>query len=389
MRTTIDDPLAAADDVWSRPDELLTGDGDLAAHGVRYDQNDAPLLEYTIAADLAGRAPPERRWLVPNYVPLRQVTLLTGNGGDGKSLAALHLQVAVAAGKPWFGLPAMQCKSFGLYTEDEDDELERRIAAIAEATNIGVAELTDMATRSAVVDPAELVSIDFHGELRPTTYFRRLERTVKDFRARLVVLDAAANLYGGDELKRRQVITFIGLLRRLSIDIDGAVLLIAHPSAQGIISGSGISGSTHWHNSVRSRLYLLSTTGDDAVPNERILTCRKANYGPRGGDLRLRWTNGAFVSIGAPTGVDRAALIAKADRVFLALLTSTYGASTWASPNRNARNYAPTAFALHPDREGLGKEAFEQAMHRLIKGGLIKSEEYGRPSDQRTRLTVG
>ena len=59
---------------------------------------------------------------------------------------------------------------------------------------------------------------------------------------------------------------------------------------------------------------------------------------------------------------DRAALGAKADRVFRALLVATYGEGTWTSPNPASRNFAPSIFAKRPDREGLGKPAFDAAM---------------------------
>ena len=39
------------------------------------------------------------------------------------------------------------------------------------------------------------------------------------------------------------------LLRRLAIVANGAVNLLSHPSLTGTNSGSGISGSTAWHNS--------------------------------------------------------------------------------------------------------------------------------------------
>ena len=32
---------------------------------------------------LRGKAPPERRWLVPGFIPLHQVTLMAGDGGLG------------------------------------------------------------------------------------------------------------------------------------------------------------------------------------------------------------------------------------------------------------------------------------------------------------------
>ena len=74
--------------------------------------------------------------------------------------------------------------------------------------------------------------------------------------------------------------------------------------------------------------------------------------------------------------------------MFLSLLTSTYATGCWCSLNLASRNYAPTIFAKHLDREGLGKPAFEGAMHRLLKTDQIKTETYGRPSDLHTRLTL-
>ena len=73
---------------------------------------------------------------------------------------------------------------------------------------------------------------------------------------------------------------------------------------------------THWNNAARSRLYLALTTGDDADPNERTLTKLKANYASNGDVLRVRWQRGGFVALDEPSGVDRAALASKADRVF-------------------------------------------------------------------------
>jgi RecA-family ATPase len=345
-------------------------------------------LDLTVASSLASSPPPIRPWLVEDWIPRRQVTLLSGDGGVGKSLLAMHLQLAAASGGQWLGLPIMPCRSFGLYAEDEDDELHYRLWRIAEVAGVDVGSLRNMAWHSAAADAAELVEVDERGAIRPTAYYRQVERAILAFGARLVVLDATTNLFGGDEIKRRQVNQFIGLLRQLAIKIDGAVVLLAHPSVQGISSGSGLSGSTHWNNAVRSRLYLERAKGDGADPDERTLSRLKANYAAAGQVLRVRWHNGGFIPIDAPTGIDRAAVSAKADRVFLALLSKHYAMGAWTCPNLSARNYAPSVFAKHPDRDGLGKPAFEAAMHRLLTTGQIKIEKYGRPAEPHFRLAL-
>ena len=347
-----------------------------------------PALELTCAADIAATAPPERPWIVPGWLPARQVTLLTGDGGTGKSQIAMQLQASASAAAPWLGLPVTPCRSIGLYAEDDQDELHRRLHDIMDLTGIRPAALSAMHWRSVIGDQAEMVEVDEAGTIQPTAYFREIERTVLSVQARLLVLDAVTNLFGGDEIRRRQVNAFILLLRQLAIKMDGAVLLLGHPSASGIATGSGLSGSTHWNNAVRSRLYFARTTGDDADPDERTLSKLKANYAGAGDVLRVRWQHGGFIGMDEPGSVDRAALASKADRVFRSLLAATYADGAWTSANPNSKNYAPSAFSRHPGREGIGKADFEKALHRLKQSGQVGTETYGRASNAHSRLVI-
>jgi RecA-family ATPase len=342
----------------------------------------------TVVASLADQPVPERQWLVADWIPSSQVTLLSGDGGIGKSLLAMQLQIAAAAARPWLGLPVMPCRSIGFYAEDDGGELHRRLVALADLMQVDIAALDRMAWRSTVSDDSELIEPDERGTVRPTDYYRRVEQQALDFGARSVVLDAVTNFYGADEVRRRQVNSFIRLLRELAIKIDGAVLLLAHPSLAGLNNGSGLSGSTHWNNAVRSRLYFTRTTSEDADPDERELTKLKANYSSTGDILRLRWQRGGFVALDEPSGIDRAALASRADRVFRALLAATYAEGSWVSPNPSANNYAPRVFSRRPDCEGLGKPAFEAALFRLAKAGEVRTETYGRPSEPRSRLAL-
>lgn len=339
------------------------------------------LLPYVVASTRAKLPPPIRHWLVEHWIPRRQVTLIGGIGGAGKTLLALQLMIGAALTGSWLGLPVLRCRAYGLFAEDEDDEIDLRLRDNAE-----LADLKDLAWRSAVLDECELVVEAPDGSMRVTPFFERLREDVINFGARLVVLDAAADLFGGDEIRRRHVAFLIRTLRRLAIEIDGAVVLLAHPSNHGISNSTGISGSTAWANSVRSLLVFEPASGDDADEDERILRRHKANYARRNEVIRMRWEDGKFVELDAPGSIDRAAMSAKADRVFRDLLAQTYEAGTWTSANISARNYAPSVFAKHPEREGLGKPALETAMNRLLQAGRIKTETYGRPSDPRYRL---
>jgi RecA-family ATPase len=156
----------------------------------------------------------------------------------------------------------------------------------------------------------------------------------------------------GNESARAEARQFIGQLRGLAIGHNCAVLLLNHPSLSGTAGGAGTSGSTAWSNSARSRIYFERAKGDDGIevePDLRVLKVMKANSGPVGMELRLRWTKGAFRLDGQSAGAfDKLAADAKADSVFLELLAAYIKQERDVSPNVS-NTYAPAVFAKRED----------------------------------------
>ena len=66
-----------------------------------------------------GKAAPKRLWLWDDMIPVMRATLLTGEGGSGKSLFAQQLATCVALGLPFLGIPTRQ--QAALYVTCEDD----------------------------------------------------------------------------------------------------------------------------------------------------------------------------------------------------------------------------------------------------------------------------
>ncbi len=63
----------------------------------------SPPLRVLDPLQLQDKPVPERRWIVPHWIPHGQTTMLSGEGGIGKTIAAMELATACAAGRPWFG----------------------------------------------------------------------------------------------------------------------------------------------------------------------------------------------------------------------------------------------------------------------------------------------
>ncbi|UXN70582.1 AAA family ATPase [Devosia neptuniae] len=349
--------------------------------------NDAVFLE---PSEWQGLPVPTRQWFVEGLIPSRTVTILSGDGGLGKSLLALQLGVASAIGESTMGLTPASGRVLYVGAEDEVDEFHRRLFDIIKSHDTCFDALRDNFLLLPLAErDATLAAPDIRSKMQPTALMHQLRDRMDIFRPGLLVLDTSADLFGGDEIKRSQVRQFVAMLRAIAIQVDCAVLLLSHPSVSGMQSGSGTSGSTAWNNSVRSRLYLTAPNGEDADPDARVLTSMKSNYGRAGDALKLRWQDGIFIVDDGSTNANPAlGILNKSDeRAFLTMLSKfnqqgqRVGASTGTS-------YAPAKMAKHPDAKGTTKQRLERAMQRLLEASEIQLVWDGPPSRQRQRLVV-
>jgi AAA domain len=70
------------------------------------DANELPPLPFINITAWQAATAPEREWVVRDRVPSKNVTLLSGEGGVGKSILALHLAVATTLGSVLCRRPA-------------------------------------------------------------------------------------------------------------------------------------------------------------------------------------------------------------------------------------------------------------------------------------------
>lgn len=330
-----------------------------------------------------GTVAKTREWFLTGLIPHRQVTLLSGDGGMGKSLLGLQIGAASALAIKTLGLEPRPGRVLYLGAEDEAEEFHRRLDDICSAHGRSIGDLANLRILPLADQDAILSAPDPKGNMHATPLWGCVDEFVKEWKPRLVVLDTAADLFGGDEIKRAQVRHFVAMLRAMAINRDCSVLLLAHPSVAGMASGSGYSGSTAWNNSVRSRLYL--TIGEGGT---RVLKTVKSNYGKTGGEIHLEWRDGVFVTYDPSEPSITDGLIASHDdKKFLAVLSKLNRNGMRPSPNKSP-SYAPKLIARHPDGKGTRVHAMEQAMHRLLDAGKIKVVQEGPPSRRYARLIV-
>lgn len=344
-------------------------------------------------ADVLASIPvPQRQWHVEGLVPSHTVTLLGGDGGVGKSTLALQLCCATVAGLDWLGFKPRLGRALYISCEDDRDELHRRLDHIALHYGLGLDAFAGLKLWSLASEDAVLVLGQPGQPLQDTSRWAEFKAMVTDWAPALVVIDSLADVYGANENDRSLVRGFVRMLIGIAAACAGAVMLLAHPSLSGLSSGSGLSGSTAWNNSVRSRLYLTTPPSEDGVAaatDLRVLQVKKANYGPAGGDLVVRYSVGAFVpdEPAAFNALDQAVAADRIEQQFVAML-NRFNAQRRVVSHQMGRNYAPALFAQEPDARGTTMAAFRAAMTRLFAADRIGVLEEGPSSKRRARLVV-
>jgi RecA-family ATPase len=245
-----------------------------------------------------NKVAPPLQWMVDGAFIRGTVGILAGDGGLGKSLLLQQMMTAMALGVPWLGMPTVKTRTLAMFCEDDADELHRRQESINAHYGCRMSDLDAMRIESRPGRDSVLMQFkQWGGDGQMTPMMSQLYHAAETHGAQAVILDTVADVFSGNEVDRNQPRTFIRALRRLALKLQGVVVLTQHPSNEGMSSGSGRSGSTGWHNSVRSRLYLTKPKGEELKESDdRWLKTMKQNSGKFGGHTVIRWQRGVFVT---------------------------------------------------------------------------------------------
>jgi RecA-family ATPase len=335
---------------------------------------------------------PQQEWAVLDRIPLRQVTLFSGEGGAGKSITTLYLATAHVLSRDWLGSMPEPGPAFFIDAEDDQRVLHHRLANVVCHFGSTFKDVIDngLHVMSLAGQDSVLATVNRSGKIEATPIYMRLLEAAADIKPKMIGIASAANIFTGSENDRAQVQQFVNLLTRLAITADGSVVLISHPSLTGINTNSGLSGTTAWHSAVRARLYMKSIqpeAGEQPTTDLREIIFKKNNYGPVGDTIIVRWREGLFLPVPGMTSLDRAAHEHEADQLFLQLLDRYTQQCKYTSNKVQSNNYAPTVFAKEPEaRRRFRKEDFEGAMRRLFAANKIVVKPHGSPSKGWTHL---
>ena len=179
-------------------------------------------------------------------------------------------------------------------------------------------------------------------------------------------------------------------------EADAAVVLLAHVD-KGTSrnnrpdNGEGYSGSTAWHNSVRSRLFLSRDSAGLLT-----LAHQKTNHGRMQDPLTLVWLESELPKVAGHVGadVDYSELNDSVDArqqdtdaaVVLRMVAEFEGRDQYISPSPFARNNAFAMLKSEPTfkRIKLGKDGLATIIHQCQRAGWLEVLEY-RTKDRKER----
>lgn len=325
-------------------------------------------------SDLLDSPSPQPKFWVGDLIPERNVTLLGAHGGTGKSMLSLQLAVCIAAGLPFVGEDVRQGIALFYSAEDPAEIVRWRLAQICRHLDVDPAAIAErlIVFDATDVDPALFVEISDGGikaGLTTSAY-----DMLAGIEADVIIVDNASDAYDADENSRPRVRAFIRALTRLVKKRAGAVLLLAHidkAAARGNGAGQGYSGSTAWHNSVRSRLYLSDQDGT------LVLEHQKSNLGPKRTEpIRLEWGAGGVLQ--CADGGGTSGLIGSQERdAVVGLIAEFYRRGEYLPTSPQA---PANAFKMLSDDPAfpprLDRRRFAQVLRDAERKGLIFREPY-------------
>ena len=330
---------------------------------------------------LEGSPPEPTNWRLDGWLPERTVTLLSANGGVGKSNLSLQLGVSLVAGQQFLGLEAKPSRVLVISGEDEARTVHFRVANICKDQGVEMSQLKDLSVYDLTQQDCVLWK-DGHA----TERMQWLADKVVKHRADVVIIDNASDVFLANENDRAEVRGFMRCLNMIASAPGCSVLLLAHVDKASVRAGAGLdsnstfSGSTAWNNSARSRWAMVRTTD-----REILLKHEKCNLGPLQEELRLEFDAGSktFKRFGTIPGQQAAAtLVRNTQRAAIIKLikrATDQGVNMSTKPNAPTNAYVSLADdPLYPNN--LSRKDFFAMLRDLEHEQLVHMETYKKPN---------
>lgn len=234
---------------------------------------------------------PHRQWIYGTHLIRAFVTLLIAPGGTGKSTLMLANLMAIATKRPLLGIKVhQQCNAALLNLEDPQDEIDRRVTALAMRYGIRNADIEGRLFASPADHVVTIAGIGDDGFSVVHPDEKRIIERVRDENIGVLGVDPFAESHTLEENSNPAMIKAAAAWRRVARKGNCAVALAHHVRKGPVDSIESARGAKALTDSARIGLLLSTMNEEDAgllgiKPEDRLQYVRlddaKANMSPR------------------------------------------------------------------------------------------------------------
>ena len=188
---------------------------------------------------------PRRRWLLGRSLLRGQLTLLVAPPGVGKSTHGIARAVAVATGRDITGEAVHEQARTWIYnTEDDADELKRRLGAVLQHWSIPFAEVRGrVALNSGADRPLLFAKADRAGMVIRLPDVDACIQQIKQHNIGLFIVDPFVETHELNENSNEQIKAVAVMFREVARAAECAVLLVHHTAKPPQGSSDGHAGN--------------------------------------------------------------------------------------------------------------------------------------------------
>ncbi len=256
---------------------------------------------------------PRRPWLMTGLLLRKQVAAMIAAGGVGKSVLTLTIALHLCAGRdfgPWRCAGGKRYRVGVLSAEEDEDELDRRLHAIAAHYGFTDEDAENLFIYAADALPV-LAEAGRNGIVKETAIAQKVAEHARQEKLDVIILDPLAEIVQIPENDNGSMKAACAILRQIARRLDIGILLTHHVRKGGVTPGDvdAARGASSLIGLVRTACTLVPMATDEAAaldldPDEAAGIFRaddgKANYSAMRG--RAFWFRLKSVALANGTG---------------------------------------------------------------------------------------
>jgi RecA-family ATPase len=216
---------------------------------------------------LSGLSRPQRKFIVAGWAPARTTIAVTGLGGRGKTTIVQTAATCVAAGLHFFGQSTDHRPGVMFFGEDDGEDVHARQYDINEYYGLDLLDQANLYLFPRKGHDNTLFTIDAKsGVVKTTPFFQAVRECCLDVKPGMIGFDHWGLMCSGPESDRHATGTAINHLAWIAADVDGAFVVLQHPSKA---AGSTYSGNSGFEGGVRALWHIATGKEADARPEAR------------------------------------------------------------------------------------------------------------------------